>query len=167
MSENEKEGKAIEYLNEEMRRRVLQIRKSFMLSQSSYKELHTQEQLWLTLSILEKRSDQRNLNDLKVLEECTKDIKFFKELRANEEGEKVHRECCKYIYYVYIKAGTQIFREGLRGDTFYIILDGNHSAQHSNLHEHEEQGMCSKKRRARRSNVQEESALGEHRRHLR
>ncbi len=63
----------------------------------------------LCLYILEKTVEERTTVDIKILALCTKTIKFFKELRMSENGDMIHEECCKFMYYKYFPADQVVF----------------------------------------------------------
>lgn len=59
--------------------------------------LSEEEKFKLMLTILDKKSEQRSLSDIKMLTILTKDVKFFKKLPQTKQGHKIHESCCKYI----------------------------------------------------------------------
>ena len=77
----------------------------------------------LALSILQRQVSQqnsRNSSEVEVLMDFTSEIKFFK-----ERSKKIHRECCKVMFYEVYEASSQIIEFGSIGKKFFIILKGS------------------------------------------
>ncbi|OMJ92546.1 hypothetical protein SteCoe_4679 [Stentor coeruleus] len=75
------------------------------------------------LQILSTPIALRNLRMIQILVEMTKSIGFFEQL-IKDLGEKMHFRICEFLNYEYHVMGEVLFKEGDKGDKFYIILQG-------------------------------------------
>ncbi|EAS00959.2 cyclic nucleotide-binding domain protein (macronuclear) [Tetrahymena thermophila SB210] len=75
------------------------------------------------VEVLQKKPDQRTIQDLKRLIYATQQIQFFD--RYVEQGrEKVLQKCCKHMKYEAMEKGQKVFEIDERGTKFYLILSG-------------------------------------------
>lgn len=74
--------------------------------------------------ILRKASEKRTSTDIKLLVECTKNVKFFEDLTA-ENGKESHESCCKYMNVEFFERGRTVFEVGTAGFKFYVTLKGS------------------------------------------
>lgn len=71
------------------------------------------------LRVLEKSVDARNDDDLAVVQQATKDVKFFGTLTPQQ-----HLELCRVMTHELVPKDAPIFSQGDEGTTFYVIYMG-------------------------------------------
>ncbi len=76
------------------------------------------------MDILEKESARRNQFDLEILKNAFSEIKFFKNFEL-EQGSEALKSCYRHLTLESRNFGDVVFRQGQRGDKFYIILCGS------------------------------------------
>lgn len=68
--------------------------------------------------------NQRSEEDLRVLQDYTRNIEFFIKLNEQQGNDELHRTCCKVMELQSHPPGKVIFKYGDQGDFFFIILKG-------------------------------------------
>ena len=63
------------------------------------------------MTVLQKPSNYRTQNDIKLLVKATESIKFFQEI-AQDKGPEIHEQICKYMTHKYLNSGETVFNEG-------------------------------------------------------
>ncbi|KAM3135551.1 Cyclic nucleotide-binding domain-containing protein 2 [Paramecium bursaria] len=74
--------------------------------------------------LLQKPPQHRTKQEIDQLVEMTSDLPFFKTLLQKDNGQYIHRQCCKFITLEIQAAHQIVFHIDSVGDKFYIILNG-------------------------------------------
>jgi CRP-like cAMP-binding protein len=82
------------------------------------------------VAVLVKRQRARTLEDLKLLIPIISQIHFFKERQISKDD---YTEIGSCLAYEFQRKGEIIFEQGMYGDKFYIVLEGQVSVQKSNI----------------------------------
>ncbi|KRX09470.1 Cyclic nucleotide-binding protein [Pseudocohnilembus persalinus] len=89
----------------------------------NYYKLDKEGKLWICKKIFEKNPENRTQEEIKILVQCTRDVKYFQDMCQNGDT-RIHSLCMKNMIMKTANKGEKVIQQQTIGTTFWVILQG-------------------------------------------